>query len=102
MMCRTHFSRMIGWLTTGGMNAMHGDAVGAGVRPEDVVDQAVAHVLEGPGRAGGMVVLQAGQADDLVEPPGDELAEVRAEASVVLGVLSASHERPSGTNSSGS
>ena len=54
----------------------HGDAVGAGVRAEDVVDQAMAHVLEGAGDAGGVVVLQAGQADDLVEPPGDDLAEV--------------------------
>ena len=37
----------------------HGNALRAGMRSEDIVDQAVAHVLEGPGYAGGMVVLDA-------------------------------------------
>ena len=92
MMCRTHFLRMIGWLTTCGMNWLHGVLVGAGVRAEDVVDQAVAHVLQGPGHAGGMVVLEAGQDDDLVEPPGDEQAQVRPEAAVVLRVLAAADQ----------
>ena len=56
---------------------------------EDIVDQAVTHVLERPGYAGGMVVLDERQADDLVQPFGDNLPEVRSKAAVVLRVLPA-------------
>ena len=64
-----------------------GVGLGRAVRPGDVVDEAVAHVLQRPGHARRAVVLDHRQEDQLVHPPRDDQAEVRAEVAVVLGVV---------------
>ena len=87
MICRTHFWRMIGWLTTSGMNWLHTFVAGRAVRPRHVVDRAVAHVLQGARDAGRAVVLQHREHHELVDPPGDQQPQVRAPGPVVLRVL---------------